>query len=90
MSGYWRRQAKAAISAAHKAIPESASLAERTAAIDAAYPFVVRQYYPYKIWLEERRDYLGRFGHQSKGKPKRDPWESPLDRAKRRAMEKSK
>ena len=63
-------------------MPESATLQERTAAIDAAYPFGERAYSPYKTWLAARRGYLSRYGYVSKG---RKLHESPLERLMRRA-----
>lgn len=60
----WRLEARAAIQRAHAAVPDGASLAERKAAIDAAYPFGTRDCYPYKAWLVERREYLRRYGKE--------------------------
>lgn len=80
--GYWADQARLIIYEVHQSLPEKASLAERQAAIDAAYPFGERAHSPYKTWLRARRDYLCRYGYQPKGKP---IIESPLERMMRRA-----
>jgi hypothetical protein len=77
--GYWRPKARAAIELAHATVPLGASFKERMAIIDAAYPFDVRQYHPYKIWLAERRKYMAM--HDGRPNPERLPM-SPLDRAK--------
>lgn len=80
--GYWSDKARCAIQSVHRRMPESATLAERTAAVDAAYPFGERAYSPYKTWLRARREYLCRYGYKPKGKPL---VESPLERMMRRA-----
>lgn len=41
-------------------------------ALRAAYPFGVRQYTPYKIWLEEQRFALAR--HPGAPEPELPPW----------------
>ena len=74
---YWRQQAAAAIREAHAAVPEGADIKERMKAIDAAYPFGQRKYHPYKMWLIERAEYLGAYGHNPKPKAVH---ESPLER----------
>lgn len=57
---------RAAIDAAHKSLPANASLAERIAAIDAAFPFGKRnRNHKYRVWCRERRYYLRRFGFVS-------------------------
>lgn len=54
---------RAAIDAVDKSLPETASLKERIAAIDAAYPFGKRvRNNKYRVWCRERRYYLRRFG----------------------------
>lgn len=78
----WADAARAAIARVHNALPKGASLAERTAAVDAAYPFGERAYSPYKTWLRARREYLCRYGYRPKGKPLA---ESPMERMMRRA-----
>jgi len=77
----WAGAARAAIAEAHQALPERASLAERKAAVNAAYPFGQRAYSPYKTWLKARREYLCRYGYQPKGEPL---VESPMERMMRR------
>lgn len=61
-TSHWRRHARRAIDAALKAYDEQpteldaeADRKARIAAIDAAYPFTERRYWPYKMWLLERR-----------------------------------
>ena len=80
--GQWSDRARATIAAVHASLPESASLDERKAAVDAAYPFGERAYSPYKTWLTQRRAYLSRYGYASPGKKLA---ESPLERLMRRA-----
>jgi hypothetical protein len=79
---HWSDAARRTIQEVHRGLPENATLAERQAAIDAAYPFGERAYSPYKTWLRARREYLFRYGYQPKGKPL---VESPLERMMRRA-----
>ncbi len=79
--GMWSDQARATIQAVHERLPDSATLAERTAALDAAYPFGMRAYSPYKTWLKARREYLCRYGYQARNAPP----ESPLERMMRKA-----
>ena len=77
----WAQQAKSAIDRVHASLPDSVSLAERTKAVDAAYPFGSRECFPYKAWLKERRAYLCKYGYQARNAPP----ESPLERMMRRA-----
>lgn len=57
---------RAAIEEVDKSLPEGASLAERIAAIDAAFPFGKRgRNHKYRVWCRERRYYLRRFGFVS-------------------------
>lgn len=77
----WATKAWQVIDGVHRSLPETASLAERKVAIDAAYPFGQRAHFPYKTWLRARREYLCRHGYQPKGKPL---VESPLERLMRR------
>lgn len=78
----WATRAGQVIAEVHRTLPETASLAERKVAIDAAYPFGFRSHFPYQAWLRARREYLCRYGYQPKGKPL---VESPLERLIRRA-----
>lgn len=80
--GYWSGEAWRVIQEVHQNMPEGATLADRQAAVDAAYPFGERAYSPYKTWLRARREYLCRYGYKPKGKPL---VESPLERMMRRA-----
>lgn len=54
----WRLTARAAIQNAIASLPPNASPQQIKKAIDAAYPFGMRKYHPYKIWLSERKAYL--------------------------------
>lgn len=83
MSG-WSDTARRVIQEVHLSLPETASLQERIKAVDDAYPFSIRKYWPYKAWLKARRDYLCRYGYQPKGKPL---IESPLERMIRRGKQ---
>ncbi|NEU14704.1 hypothetical protein G3T14_21735 [Methylobacterium sp. BTF04] len=80
----WSHAARRAIQEAHSALPETATLAERQAAVDAAYPFGMRAYAPYKAWLKARRGYLCRYGYVPKGTAL---VESPMERMMRRGGE---
>lgn len=57
MSSPWRLAARQAIQSAIKSVPDG-DLKKLKAAIDAAFPLGYRKYYPYKIWLDERRKYF--------------------------------
>lgn len=63
----WADQAWRAIDTAHAALPEGVSFKERKAAIDAAYPFGLRKWHPYKTWLKARRAYLARWSDKPAG-----------------------
>lgn len=58
----WADQAREVIQSVHDGLPRDCSLEDRTAAIDAAFPFGRRAHYPYKVWCKERRSYLDKFG----------------------------
>lgn len=77
----WSQAARETIKEVHRDLPDTATLAERKAAVDAAYPFGERAYSPYKTWLKARREYLCKYGYVPKGKPL---VESPLERLMRR------
>lgn len=66
----WADQAYSIICRVHDTLPPSCSLKERMKAIDAAYPFWERRYFPYKAWLKERRRYLARYGYLKRGTAK--------------------
>ena len=71
----WREEARRVIAELHRDLPSDASLGERRRALDDAYPFGLRQFYPYKVWLSERRAYLCKFGYIPKGAPPMSPME---------------
>ena len=82
----WRDEAWEAINRVDQQLPAAATLAERTAAIDAAYPFGARDWHPYRQWLKARRSYLARYGYRGRGSAAA---ESPLERLMRRGSKPS-
>lgn len=58
----WSDIARQTIERVALTIPDEADMKARKAAIDAAYPFGERQYWPYKAWLKARKAYLSKFG----------------------------
>lgn len=58
----WSDDARKVIGKVHLSLPEDATFEERKKAVDAAYPFGVRQYWPYKAWLKARKAYLSKYG----------------------------
>lgn len=64
----WSATARSRIAEVHRRLPDGATLDERKAAVDAAYPFGIRWNHPYKVWLRERKRYLARFGYGRKAK----------------------
>ena len=63
----WADTARARINHVNDTLPEGATLAERIKAVDAAYPFGERSYWPHKAWLKARRAYLTRYGYVPRG-----------------------
>lgn len=59
----WSADARDTIRRAHLTVPADATLTERKAIIDAAYPFGERAMWPYKAWLKARKDYLRQYGY---------------------------
>lgn len=55
---HWYTTAARAVGEAIDALPAGASDADVRGAILKAYPFGVRQHWPYKQWLKARRDAL--------------------------------
>lgn len=82
----WHDKARSVIKQIHDGLPADISFADRKRTVDAAYPFGVRQHWPYKAWLEARRAYLDRFRPDPPG-PLFDQIESPLERARRRGLD---
>lgn len=62
-AGSWADRAREAIKAAVQDLPEDATLDQRIAAVDAAYPFIRRAHYPYQVWCRVRRNYLTKHGY---------------------------
>lgn len=71
----WSAISRATIAKVAAALPDDATLKERKAAIDAAYPFGIRQYWPYRAWCKARRAYLEKHGL----KPLHPPQPTALD-----------
>lgn len=65
----WSEVARRTIARVHAELPADATLAQRTAAVDAAYPFGERAMWPYKAWRKARRAYLVKFGYILPAKP---------------------
>ena len=80
----WEERAAKVIGEVHKTLPDTMGLRDRRAAIDAAYPFGQRKYFPYKAWLKARKKYLQKYGH--KPEPKAIHL-SPLERMMKKAKE---
>lgn len=85
--GYQSRyqEACAVIAAVHADLPPDADEAQRLKAIDAAYPFGQRKFWPYKMWLKARREYIARHSSAPAGPLFERPHLSPLDRQRLRA-----
>lgn len=66
----WAEIARRAIQRVNDALPDDVSLRDRIKAVDAAYPFGERSYWPHKAWLKARRAYLTHYGYFPKGAPK--------------------
>jgi len=81
MKGVWGDRALAVIREVDARLDGQTPLAERIKAIDAAYPFGERKYFPYKAWLKERKRYLMRFGFLPRGTNK-SPLERMIDKSK--------
>lgn len=71
----WDDSARATIAKVHGTLSADVTLQERTRAVDAAYPFGERKYFPYKAWLKARRAYLKPYGYV----PRQDPRPTALD-----------
>lgn len=77
MTSQWRLAAREAIEKAIASV-EDGDLLKIKKAIDSAYPFGMRDYYPYKVWLDERRKYFYELGilqpkPDRRGRPTRKP-----------------
>lgn len=74
----WSDIARQTIERVAATIPDTATLRERKAAIDAAYPFGVRAYWPHRAWCKARRAYLSAW--DPKLRAKREPLFAALER----------
>lgn len=63
----WRAISNQVIESVHAKLDRGITFKDRKAAIDAAYPFGVRNYHPYKIWLSARKAYLARYSDKPAG-----------------------
>lgn len=77
----WADHAAAVIAKVDASLPVGSTLEERVKAVDAAYPFGERANFPYKAWLNVRRNYLIRHGYRPRGAAFA---ETPMERAMRR------
>lgn len=57
----WAEIARQTIARVHASLPENISFKDRKAAIRAAYPFHVREYWPHKAWCKAQREYLRKY-----------------------------
>jgi len=80
----WAGEALEVINRVHQSLPVDATLAERKKALDAAYPFGCRAMWPYKAWLKQRRQYLGKYGYRRQAKRLA---ETPLERLIRKSKQ---
>lgn len=58
----WRDRARQIIEATALTIPETATLAERRAAIEARRPWDFRGHWPSRAWAKARNAYLAPYG----------------------------
>lgn len=58
MKSHWYATAARVITEALAKLPAGADKRAVLQAVDSAYPFCVRRMWPYKKWLEARRDLL--------------------------------
>lgn len=80
----WREEAIAVIGEVHAALPEDADLKTRRAALRTARPhWFAGTSWGRKVWAAAARQYLEKHG-QERGRGKRKPPESPLERMMRR------
>jgi hypothetical protein len=73
----WGEQAFKAIHDALSALPDTATPLEKKRAIDAAYPFGERAFWPYKAWLKHRALTFKRLGIETHHKAAIDKPKSP-------------
>lgn len=75
--GKWERQARAVIAdVAARCKAEGHGLVATLAAIDAAYPFGQRKYWPYAAWLKARRAWLHGVQSPTPDEEKLRAWEA--------------
>lgn len=75
MAGTWRMRAREVISevathAREEGVTDEKEVIRR---VDAAYPFGDRENYPYKVWLEERRNAIALLRGEIPTRPKPRP-----------------
>ncbi|TBG78599.1 hypothetical protein ELG76_04085 [Rhizobium leguminosarum] len=64
-------------------LPADMPIKERRKAVQAAYSFGPRKYWPYKAWCKAQREYLNRFLKSDAAVPEKHL--SPLERMMKRA-----
>ena len=74
----WYTQAKAVIDALDQTLPADLSISERRKAVKDAYPFGMRQFYPYKMWCKAQREYLARY-LTPENDPKQAAWKQAME-----------
>lgn len=60
----WSAEARRVIGEVHATLPPNCTMAERKAALRAAYPFGERAFWPYKAWCKAQKSYLAKFAPQ--------------------------
>lgn len=58
MAGTWRARARVVLREVFAELPEGATVKEARKAVRDAYPFGLRECYPYKVWLDESRRWM--------------------------------
>ena len=79
----WSDIARRTIERAALTVPDGATLKERMAIIDAAYPFGEHSMWPYKAWCKARRAYLVRFGYKPRTPIRKSPQQEMFDKLPR-------
>jgi hypothetical protein len=72
----WRDRAREVIAQIHERLGPNATYQERAKALREGYPFGLRRYSPYKIWLSEQTAYLERHSPKPAGPLDLRPYEA--------------
>jgi hypothetical protein len=62
----WSARSWRVIEDVHRSLPETATYEERRKALFDAYPFGIREHFPYKAWCKAQKTYLARYLPKSK------------------------